>query len=196
VEDEVDTGDTAGDTAEPDGDTGGPEPEEVSIDDLSEGDLIITEIMVNPSDCDDADAEYFEIYNAGATALDLTDMTVTDNFSTETISYPDIVDAGSFAVGILNSTSRCYGLPADFQFDDIALSNSGDILEIANSTETLDSVDFSSWTITSGAALSLDDGALDATSNDDGANWCDASATFGGSTADLGTPGSANDSCD
>jgi hypothetical protein len=44
-----------------------------------------------------------------------------------------------------------------------------------------------------GTAIQLDPTLLDATSNDDGANWCHAISTFG--SGDLGTPGAANDPC-
>ena len=45
-----------------------------------------------------------------------------------------------------------------------------------------------------GVSLTLNPDTLDATCNDDRANWCNASSEIvtGG---DLGTPGSANDSC-
>ena len=44
-----------------------------------------------------------------------------------------------------------------------------------------------------GASMILDPSMLDATSNDDGANWCESTSAL--STGDLGTPGAANDTC-
>lgn len=43
------------------------------------------------------------------------------------------------------------------------------------------------------ASLSLDPAAIDPILNDDGANWCTATTTYG--SGDEGTPGAANDTC-
>ena len=45
--------------------------------------------------------------------------------------------------------------------------------------------------VVAGSALSLD--TLDATSNDDATVWCESTSAYG--DGDLGTPGTANDTC-
>ena len=171
-------------------DTGDTGTAALDISQVDAGWLVINEIMVNPSDCGDADAEYFEIYNAAATPIDLNGLEVTDNQATATVSGTTIVAAGDVAVGVRSSTTRCYGLSYDFEWSGPVLGNTGDILEIGYGSTSFDDVDFSTWSIPVGASLELDSASRDATSNDSESAWCTASGTFTGSTNDEGSPGS------
>ena len=59
---------------------------------------------------------------------------------------------------------------------------------------TVDRVAFDmSWSVQPGVSLQLDPAALSVADNDDLANWCPGTATYG--DGDLGTPGAANASC-
>lgn len=84
------------------------------------------------------------------------------------------------------------GIELDFEWSGPALSNAGDSLTLSFDGTTIDTVDFSSFTIVSGVALSLDT-AADAVDNDDASFWCEATSSYG--DGDLGTPGAANDVC-
>ena len=61
---------------------------------------------------------------------------------------------------------------------------------------TVDRVAFDmSWSVQPGVSLQLDPAALSVADNDDLANWCPGTATYGDGDGDLGTPGAANASC-
>jgi hypothetical protein len=83
-------------------------------------------------------------------------------------------------------------MPFNFQYRDIELGNIGDTLTISNAAGTIDSVDFSSWTVPKGASLALKSGNRTSTLNDQEENWCNSGTliTDGVSTyTDYGSPG-------
>jgi len=55
-------------------------------------DLVITEIMQNPSAVSDGDGEYFEVYNSGGAAVNMNGYTIVDN------DFDDFVVAGDLFV--------------------------------------------------------------------------------------------------
>ncbi|MEL7496347.1 MAG: lamin tail domain-containing protein [Planctomycetota bacterium] len=61
----------------------------------SKADVIITEFLADPLDVADSVGEYFELYNSGATAIDVGDLTIGDDGS-------DSLDLSSFAGTFLN----------------------------------------------------------------------------------------------
>lgn len=163
------------------------------------GDLIVTEIMQNPSMVSDTAGEWFEVYNATATTLDLAGLTIrdwgTDSFS---IGAPVYVSPGEYFVfGREGNPGLNGGLTVDYVFTGMNLGNSDDELEIVNGGGVV--IDTVVWDggpdfpDPNGASMSLDAGILDDLLNDDGLSWCEASSAFG--MGDLGTPGAANDSC-
>jgi hypothetical protein len=83
---------------------------------------------------------------------------------------------------------------------DLALANGSDELALIAPGGVL--VDLVVWDNgatfpdTSGASMSLNTSALDATQNDSGANWCASSANAYNNLGDLGSPGTTNPICD
>ena len=51
------------------------------------------------------------------------------------------------------------------------------------------------WPDTPGRSISLRPDMLDASANDNGANWCHGDTPISGSNPNTGTPGKLNDSC-
>ncbi|MCX6600191.1 MAG: lamin tail domain-containing protein, partial [bacterium] len=76
--------------------------------------VVITEIMPDPAAVADNSGEWFEIYNGGASAVDMTGWTVTDGEGTFTITAATI-NAGDYFVFACNGDSATNGgVPEDY----------------------------------------------------------------------------------
>jgi hypothetical protein len=160
---------------------------------LSEGDLIITEIMQNPDTVSDAEGEWFEIYNTTGSTIDLQGVTFQDNYGSFTVNeYLPISPGGYLTFARSNSP----GFEPDYNYNGaLSLANSSDELYIYSGPYLIDAVvydDGATFPDPTGASMNLDPSYFDHVSNNNGANWCEASTSYNG---DLGTPGSANDTC-
>ncbi|MEM9493876.1 MAG: hypothetical protein AAGC55_32310, partial [Myxococcota bacterium] len=161
------------------------------------GDLIITELMPNPSVVSDANGEWFEVYVTRD--IDLNGVTI----GREPVEGADLVinaaeclaaTAGTYLVFAKNSNmAENGGLPrVDYEFG-FSLTNSAGTLFVGVGSEVLDQI---SWDGSSdGASTNLDAAQLDPAANDDLELWCPTSdgATYG--AGDSGTPGAANEGC-
>jgi hypothetical protein len=173
---------------------------EYGINDLSAGDLILTEIMNNPQAVSDSKGEWFEIYNAGSLTYDLDGLDLTSSGSG---SQSDAVDTclaiapGEYKVFVFNSNSNNNGgVTGDFDYNSIGLSNGSDTLSLVAGSTTIDEVSWdngSTFPDPNGESISLHPANTDPTENDIGTTWCEATSTFG--DGDKGTPGAVNDNC-
>jgi predicted extracellular nuclease len=160
------------------------------------GDIVINEIMQNPSAVFDSAGEWFELYNPTSTAVDIEGWTVADNdFDSFVIvnGAPLLVPAGGYLVLGNNADAGTNGgVAVDYQYASMFLSNSGDELVLLDGSLTeIDRVEWdngATFPDPSGASMSLRDATSD---NNVGGNWCTAVTPFG--AGDLGTPGAAND---
>ncbi|GAA0872491.1 hypothetical protein GCM10009117_16380 [Gangjinia marincola] len=166
----------------------------------SAGDIVITEFMQNPAAVGDDVGEYFEVYNTTDTDIDLINWIISDLGSdSHTIATNIIVPAGAYAVlGINTDTNVNGGVTIDYAYgSDITLGNGTDeLLLTAPNAVVIDQIIWdngATFPDASGASASLNPDILDATSNDDGSNWCESTSTYG--DGDLGTPGGINDVC-
>ncbi|RME28014.1 MAG: lamin tail domain-containing protein, partial [Deltaproteobacteria bacterium] len=160
------------------------------------GDLVITEIMADPSAASDASGEWFEVY--AVRDLDLNHLQIGKTFPTVDLELPggDCLPAaaGSYVVLARNSDPASNGgLPSVLATFDFGLTNSGGSLFIAFGDQLLDAVTYGA--ATAGASSQLDAARIDPASNDDPAAWCTTPAgnTYG--AGDRGTPAAANPSC-
>lgn len=169
---------------------------------VATGNVIITEIMRNPSVVNDADGEWFELYNPTGTDIDINGWTISDNDSdSQTISNggPLLVPAGGYLVlGNNGDSSTNGGVSLDYVYASIFLANGADELVLTDTSNVvIDRVDWDGgtiWPSPNGASMSLsfDSGAY-AVDNNDGSNWCEGVDTYG--DGDSGTPGAENPSC-
>ncbi len=186
--------------------TGGPAPgtcldagvARATVEPIS-GDLVITEVMPNPSAVSDTTGEWFEVLvtrdvDLNGVGLDRAG----DTSGPVIIAQPACVrvTAGSRLVfaksadGVMNG-----GLPpitATFSFSliDGTTAAPGDVQLVLGAT-TLDSI---TWTsATTGASHQVDPDFESVTGNDLAANRCTGSLPYG--AGDLGTPGLANTQC-
>ena len=167
-------------------------------------DLVITEIMYNPPESGSDTTEFLELYNNGASTIDLTGMYftqgVTDTFGTDSLA------PGAYYVLAINAQSfnNVYGFAPNAVWEAGALTNGGeDIILKDIYGRTVDSLDFDDnapWPSGSGAGQADGGGAsivlCDVTSdNADAANWS-ASTNNTGATINaltiFASPGTAN----
>ncbi|KAA3598372.1 MAG: T9SS C-terminal target domain-containing protein [Calditrichaeota bacterium] len=159
----------------------------------SAGDVIITEIMQNPSAVNDSDGEFFEIYNTTDGTINLDGWVVKDKDSdSHTIDNGGTLNiaAGQFLVLGLNSDSGTNGgVTVAYQYSGMNLSNSADEVMLVDNGVTIDSVGYDGGTNfpdPTGASMELKDLTSD---NSVGSNWTTAVNAWTGSAGDKGSPG-------
>ncbi len=163
------------------------------------GDIIITEIMQNPSNNGDPAGEYFEVYNTTNTPVDMQSWVISDDVSTtetHTIAISLIVPArGYIVIGNGNAGANPGDATLDYDYaNDISLGNGLDGLVLSCGGTMIDQVIWdggSTFPDPTGASMELAVSAYDSVSNDVGSNWGTATNNFG--NGDLGTPGAIND---
>ncbi len=169
-------------------------------DSLGSGELLITEIMYDPTAQTDAVGEWVEIYNNSNHALNLKNLVIRKNDTESHI----ITDSISLLPGSYWVLARAESAVAGNKYiygTDITLNNTGAVLSVSNfGTNGTDgtvicSVNYGAegFPTASGASISLDPGSLNATAVATGTAWCVSSSLF--DTGDMGTPGVVNDNC-
>lgn len=168
----------------------------VDEDFIAHGDVYITEIMSDSLAVSDVYGEYFELYNASSDTIDLQGWEFYDDGTdTFTISGSLLIDAGDYVVlCVEDDTSLNGGVPVDYAYDrgTFSLANSDSLFVQAGGTAVFD-LDYSGWSITSGAALNLDRDSFSVTHAGSETYWCDSTSALSG--GDFGTPGDDNDAC-
>ena len=156
-------------------------------------DLVINEIMQNPSVVADADGEWFEIYNKGNVEVPLQNWTIKDaDNAIYTITGGSIPIGSYFVFGSNSNTSVNGGVTIDYNYGtEISLSNVTDELILVDPNNVLkDSVAWdngATFPDPTGASMALLDPNLD---NILGSNWAESTLMFG--EGDYGTPGLPN----
>ena len=159
---------------------------------VSYADLIITEVMQNPSTISDTDGEWFEIYNSGPSIVDLENYVISDNDSdSHTITGSLIVNPGQYLVLARNGNNLTNGgLNADYVYASFLLANGADEIVIRDDMNNeLDRVEWDggpNWPDPNGASMTFV-GATESVDNNVGSNW--AAATVSYETNNMGTPG-------
>ncbi|MFT4976782.1 MAG: hypothetical protein ACI8S6_002687 [Myxococcota bacterium] len=168
--------------------------------DLAAGELIISELHTSPGAVSTTRGQWFELYNDSGSEVDLDGLVVDDGGAqTFTVSGELLVAVGEYVVFATRAASAVNGgLPVvDYVYSttDYSLPTGNEQLDISFDVVTFDSVSFggAGFPDEYGASVSLAPAALDATSNDTGANWCPAVGTYG--DGDFGSPGQANGDC-
>jgi len=161
------------------------------------GELVISEVMMNPDAVADAAGEWFEVYNPTATDFELHGVVVRDDDLDQfTIDQSVTAPAGGYIVlGLNGDDASNGGVTLDYAYpSEFVLGNTGDEIELLFDEVVIDRMTYGFEQVVAGRALSLDPGALDASDNDVAENWCPAPGGVlpGG---DYGTPGAANPAC-
>ncbi len=168
--------------------------------------LVISEIMYNPPESGTDSLEFIEIYNAGATSVDLTDFYFDQGI---VFTFPSVtLPANDYIVVCLDSLAidNNFGVAA-YEWTSGGLNNGGeDIVLKDNLGITLDSVDYDDATPwPAGSAAGQPDGGGPslvlcdlASDNNDAANWSVSSTGTGimiNGNELMGSPGMANSCC-
>jgi hypothetical protein len=178
---------------------------QIGIQDVKAGDLVISEVMYNPT-CANDDCEWIEVYNASASAIDLNGLIIQDDQQNKlaqgVINKSVIVQPGAYAVlGYKSMVTWPYpNPPAAFYGANPALGNgvNGDQVFLKNNTITIDGMPkwLSQAGKDSGFSFKVAPGKLNAVDNDVLANWCYSTVVFYTNpmmVTEKGTPNAANE---
>lgn len=153
--------------------------------------IIITEVMVNPTAVSDSYGEWFELFNADSVAISTLDWQLMDNGSDEHSVSALSINPGEYIVcGRNNDSSANGGYNADYVYSNFQLANSEDeIILIDEAGRVVDEVAYNStFPFSSGASMYLKNVNHD---NSADTSWSMSDIPYG--DGDYGTPGRAWD---
>ncbi|MCH8010807.1 MAG: VCBS repeat-containing protein [Candidatus Marinimicrobia bacterium] len=161
----------------------------------SAGEIVINEIMQNPDAVSDTNGEWFEIYNADTTAINLCGWTIkdlgTDNHVI-TCEEPLYIEPEEyFVLGRNDDIALNGGVEVDYKYSSFILANGDDEIILLDETGAeVDRVEYDGGPVfpdPTGASMALLDPESD---NSIGSNWTVSATPYG--AGDLGTPGLPN----
>ncbi len=163
---------------------------------IGPGDLVISELLVNPSAVSDDLGEWIELYNPTAQPIAFCGgWTLSDDGSDlfEVADASMVAPPGGFLVLCVNGDVGANGGVAcdgTYAYGDLQLGNSGDELRVDFGGQLIDEISWNSGFDTAGEAQAVSEPVTAARNNQAGA-WCDAATPLAG--GDAGTPGQPND---
>jgi hypothetical protein len=157
--------------------------------------IYVTEVMPNPAIVADASGEWFEIYNAGASAVDMTGWDITDTEGTFTMTSGTIAAGGYFVFCVNADSATNGGVPEDYVYPyanttGLQLSNTADDITLKDASDNIVASIAYTTAFPWGAGYSMQlkniayNPAFDT-------SWCAAVSAWTGSMGDFGTPGLA-----
>ena len=156
------------------------------------GDLVISELMIDPKTLTDNEGEWIELYNSMPTELELRGCELDDGSKTpHAISQAVRVPSRGY---ITLARHAQPGFTPSVVMS-LSLTNTQDTVAVRCNGVEIDRVQYDARAgspLESGASLSLDPGELSAEQNDPQSAWCAASESYG---PELGTPGRPNAPC-
>jgi hypothetical protein len=162
------------------------------------GDLVVTEIMINPAAVPDKDGEWVEVRNVTGGTISLNGLEIRDEGSDGfTVDTEIHVGPGKHVVfGARPEMALNGGVSVDVVWKDFQLANDEDEVVLRYQGVVLDRVAWGTgWTIPEGASLSLAPNRHRPEENNDPADWCPATLPILDPQGDLGTPGVVNPDC-
>lgn len=170
----------------------------LTIAQMQVGDVIITEIMDDPSSVTDGFGEWFEVFNTTNIPIDLEGLLVRHNAGALnfTVTGSLVIQPQGYLVFAKNgNTAVNGGVTADFDYDNtFALNNTTDSIILDNGPLDIDRVIYNAtFPNPVGSSMELDIQTYTSTSNDVGGNWCSSITPLSG--GDNGTPGADNQDC-
>jgi endonuclease I len=131
----------------------------ITITDNDTPNIVITEIMQNPLAVDDNNGEYFELYNAETTSVNLNGWTISDNDGDFHTIVGDLLIPGEdfIVLGRNNNSSTNGGVLIDYEYTGMNLSNGADEIILTNTNNNeVDRVAYDggiNWPNPNGAAM-------------------------------------------
>jgi cysteine-rich repeat protein len=162
------------------------------------GQVIFTELMINPLKVADPTGEWIEIQNLTAIPFDLAGCTLHDSGSdvVELEGANLHLEAGAtFVFGFETVPQLNGGAGVDYGYKTLLLDNSFDEVKLSCGDTLIDQVSYTPLFtgIMEGHALALGAQHKTATLNDNPFAWCTSGVLFG--AGDYGTPGTPNPDC-
>ena len=162
--------------------------------------ITVSEIMTNPLAVDDADGEWFEIYNPLSVDVDLDGWNFYDGGGEHFRIQGSLIfpAEGYLVLGINGDFATNGGVNLDYVYSGFTLDDVDDELYIDDPTATevlqLEYYTLDGWPDVEGASYSFD-GAMTPASGPaySSSNWCASTVAWAG--ADFGSPGVANEVC-
>jgi cysteine-rich repeat protein len=172
---------------------------ECEVEVVTEGAIIVSEIMKDPVSVDDAVGEWFELYNTEGFPIDIEGWEFSGGgLEVHVITGGPLVvpSEGFMVLGVNMDTSTNGGIPVDYEVAGISLDNGGDTLVLKDQEQTM--IDLVTWDEVTfpnlpGSSLSLHPQYMNSKWNDNGTSWCAATSAI--NSGEFGTPGAANDLC-
>jgi len=167
------------------------------------GDLVFSEMMINPQVVEDEVGEWGELYNTASYPIDIGGYQFHDDDVDHQILEGSIVVAGNDYVVLCAQMNPSVngGVQCDGQFErlagegGLALANNPDevVLSRPDGTE-IDWLHYTDDWFDPGIAIGVDPGFLNGGDNDQPSHWCNQT-TIVASGGEPGTPGMVNDDC-
>jgi len=166
------------------------------------GDVIITELMINPAAVSDTNGEYIELYNTTDHVININGWMVskTKSFLIDKDGGLDIESHGFLVLGRNADYTSNGAVRVDYAYGSaFSLTNSSpNTINLMWNGNSIDKVILSNPNGAAGQSLSLDPGKFSSGANDDVNSWCltpdiDTYKLQGG---DWGTPGHMNAPCE
>ena len=176
------------------------EPEPLTVWELSTGDLIITEVMVDPQDCPITNCDWIEVLNTLDAEIDLYELTIYDDLGNKSSVAEELrVSPREYvllAMGDQADWTYSEVTPHAWLADGMTLSSVDTRLSLGPTTQSnaLDQIIYSASDVVPGSAHQLSPQSLSREQNDQDINWCPATQAIPGSV-DRGTPAGENRDC-
>jgi hypothetical protein len=172
---------------------------------MQSGEIIIREIMKDPSFVTDSKGEWFEIVNTTNHPIDLRQWVIDDHGSNHHVigaSSPlaiNLFPGVPFVLANNADSATNGGVTVGYKYSSFSLTNGSDRIALYDPSGVLaDLVAYDDgvfWPDTAGRALNLRATVFDAVHADDPAMWCDATTQISVTNTDRGTPVANNTSC-
>lgn len=155
------------------------------------GDLVISEVMANPSQVSDRVGEWFELFNPTMDSLVLDNLVLSDNGNNKHRINTDnlFIDSGQYFVLARNGDSKINGgVVADYVYSGFTLNNNSDAIIISSGDVEITRLEYNSAFLKSGKSTEL----LSLPGEIGNYQVTPDSLTYG--AGDTGTPGTAGSS--
>ena len=168
------------------------------------GDLVFSELMIDPQVVDDTIGEWVELFNTSGSSIDIGGYTFRDDdVDAYELQGSIVVPANDYVVLCANVDAATNGgVPCDAEFvrdstgNGMALANGPDEVVLARPDGTeIDWLHYDETWYSLAVAIGVDPKYQDAGNNDDKMHWC-VQTTIVSTGGEPGTPGQVNDGCE
>lgn len=149
------------------------------------GEVVISEVMLDPTELGDAVGEWFELHNPTSVDLDLLDCMLSDDRSDDVRLSALALPAGGYVVLGRSMEAASH---VDQVYRGMVLANTSDEIVVTCGDVVIDRVAYGpGFPRPAGKSMQLDPNRLTAQGNDEATGWC--------ASTDNGTPGARNVGC-